>query len=135
MKRALRMRRGTALAVLLAALAVHPALGTTPKPEPPREAARSVQSVGVQATAPSVPQAIATPRPPERNSTQAVRGDAVQIEGKLYSPQAVYLLNRTAPHFGRDAVVPHTLVIGATTDLAPYRVRAGAVDAARPAGR
>jgi hypothetical protein len=58
--------------------------------------------------------------------SQAIRGEDVLIEGKLYSPQALFIVSRTAETFGRDAVVPYTLHIGPTTRLAPYRVQTSA---------
>jgi hypothetical protein len=52
-----------------------------------------------------------------------IRGDDVLIEGKLYSPQALFIVSRTAETFGRDAIVPHTLGLAPSTALAPYRLR------------
>jgi hypothetical protein len=103
--------------------------------------------------APAAPVAVAAspPKPPPlgaglpvaapaavtpHSGTQSIRVDAVNIEGKLYSPQALFIVSRTAPYFGRDAVVPYTLTIAPSADLAPYRVREQAVRAAVPsAGR
>jgi len=76
------------------------------------------------APAPAPPKASAPPGPaatPARASV--IRGDAVLIEGKLYSPQALFIVSRTAETFGRDAIVPHTLDLAPSTALAPYRLR------------
>jgi hypothetical protein len=64
--------------------------------------------------APATPWRAATPPP-----RQTVAGDAVRIEGKLYSPQALFILSRPEERFGRDAVVPHWLQF----DAAPASLR------------
>jgi len=47
----------------------------------------------------------------------------VLIEGKLYSPQALFILSRTVEAFDRDAVLPHYLGRTSTVRLLPYRLR------------
>jgi hypothetical protein len=47
----------------------------------------------------------------------------VLIEGKLYSPQALFILSRTVEEFDRDAVLPHYLGQTSTVRLLPYRLR------------
>ncbi|UCE02306.1 MAG: hypothetical protein JSW67_13810 [Candidatus Latescibacterota bacterium] len=56
-------------------------------------------------------------------TTQRLTLDEVQIEGKLYSPQALFVVSRAHEEFGRDAVVPHYLQLGPSTRLLPYRLR------------
>lgn len=41
--------------------------------------------------------------------SQAVKAEDVLIQGKLYSPSALFILTRPVETFGRDAVVPHYL--------------------------
>ncbi len=58
----------------------------------------------------------------------------VLIEGKLYSPQALFILSRTVEDFDRHAVLPHYLGRASTTRFLPYRLR-GDVFAAALAGQ
>jgi hypothetical protein len=62
--------------------------------------------------------------------TQRLTLDEVQIEGKLYSPQALFVVSRAHEEFGRDAVIPHYLQLGPTTRLLPYRLRDGLLERA-----
>lgn len=77
-----------------------------------------------------------TPTPlaadPSSNATrsQDLRVQDVLIEGKLYSPQALFILSRPAEQFGSAAVLPHYLGRSSTTLLLPYRVRADVFAAA-----
>jgi hypothetical protein len=61
---------------------------------------------------------------------QRVAGDAVRIEGKLYSPQALFILTRSAESFGRDAIVPHYLQLERGAPTLEYRLRADVLQAA-----
>ena len=63
------------------------------------------------------PSAIAT------EETQRLSVGEVEIEGKLYSPQALFVVSRAQESFGRDAVIPHYLQLGSTSRLLPYRLR------------
>lgn len=54
----------------------------------------------------------------------------VLIEGKLYSPQALFILSRTVEEFDRDAVLPHYLGRTSTVRLLPYRLRGDVFSAA-----
>jgi hypothetical protein len=54
----------------------------------------------------------------------AIRGDNVLIEGKLYSPQALFIVTRRAESFGRDAIVPKYLEVRPDATFLPYRLRA-----------
>ena len=56
-------------------------------------------------------------------SAQDLRVTDVLIEGKLYSPQALFILSRPGEQFGSEAVLPHYLGRTSTTLLLPYRVR------------
>jgi hypothetical protein len=134
-----RQRRLLLLATLGVAVlgfAVGRALGAAPA----AGAATSAATTVTASPPPRVPAAIglpaATPKPrPATHAAQDIRADAVQIEGKLYSPQALYIVQRVTERFGRDAVVPHTLAIEPGTALAPYRVREAALRATVPAAR
>jgi len=59
-----------------------------------------------------------------------VRGDKVLIEGKLYSPQALFIVTRRSETFGRDAIVPQYLDLQPQAAFLPYRLRADRADAA-----
>ena len=107
--------------VLRTALLVPAALATEPQPSMPR-----------QAPAPQV--APGSPAP----QVQRITGEEVEIEGKLYSPQTLFIVARPRETFGRDAVVPHYLQLVPSPQLLPYQLRivpAVAVDttAAQPA--
>lgn len=99
-------------------------------------AAAPAAPVGVtQVTSAPAPTAAAHPA-----GTQAIRVDAVNIEGKLYSPQALFIVSRPAERFERDAVVPHYLQLAPATAALPYRLRPELLRAAtgsevRPARR
>ena len=62
---------------------------------------------------------------------QDMRVDDVRIEGKLYSPQALFILSRPEERFGRDVVRPHHLQLQATARLLPYRLRPEILEAQR----
>ena len=71
--------------------------------------------------------AAAPPRPPAPRPAPALQSfiaDDVLIEGKLYSPQALYIVSRSREDFDRAAIVPHYLVFEPTAGFVPYRVRA-----------
>jgi hypothetical protein len=74
------------------------------------------------AKAASAPPAASAPRTPALS--QSVRGDNVLIEGKLYSPQALFIVTRRTEHFGRDAIVPTYLDVRPDAAFLPYRLRA-----------
>jgi hypothetical protein len=94
---------------------------TTPGPTP---APKPSGAVGV----PGAPGTLgAAAKPP---GAQAIRVDAVHIEGKLYSPQALFIVTRPAESFGRDAIVPAYLTIGADAAALPYRLREPVLEAA-----
>jgi hypothetical protein len=61
---------------------------------------------------------------------QRVAGDAVRIEGKLYSPDALFILTRSGESFGRDAIVPHYLQLERDKPSLEYRLRADVLEAA-----
>ena len=112
-----------ALALALATCAPAPAGAT----EAPANAATRRPAPAAPEVAPSGQTASAAPRAaapaaaaPARS--QAIRGDDVHIEGKLDSPQALFIVSRTTETFGRDAVVPHTLRIVPGTAFLPYRL-------------
>ncbi len=48
--------------------------------------------------------------------------DEVRIEGKLYSPQALFIVTRSTERFSRDAIVPHILHHDANARLFPFRL-------------
>lgn len=64
---------------------------------------------------------------------QALRVGEVLIEGKLYSPQALFILSRPEERFERDVVVPHVLQMQRATTLLPYRLRPEVLAAQRAA--
>jgi hypothetical protein len=61
---------------------------------------------------------------PSATASAAVRGDNVLIEGKLYSPQALFIVTRRQEAFGRDAIVPQYLDVRPDAAFLPYRLRA-----------
>jgi hypothetical protein len=73
-------------------------------------------------TPPAAPPKPTAPRPAA--ALQSVVADDVLIEGKLYSPQALYIVSRNLERFDRAAIVPHYLVFEPTAGFLPYRVRA-----------
>jgi hypothetical protein len=91
------------------ALAAHAA----PTPETPA-ATRTAAPATIAGEAPRTPW-----RAPVSEPRQSVAGEAVRIEGKLYSPQALFILSRPEERWGRDAVVPHWLRF----DTAPASLR------------
>jgi hypothetical protein len=77
---------------------------------------------------------------PPAKQDQSIRGDAVHIEGKLYSPQALFIVSRPAERFGRDAIVPRYLQMTPASAALPYRLRGellapSAASESRPAAR
>jgi hypothetical protein len=99
-----------------------------PAVEAPEVTMPAVTAPGGAAAGVAAPKAatrrIASPTgTPAASHPQAVRGDQVRIEGKLYSPQALFIVSRPVEQFARDSVVPHTLVLAPTTAFLPYRVR------------
>lgn len=56
-------------------------------------------------------------------ATQSLSVEDVLIEGKLYSPQALFIVSRANENFGRDSVLPHYLQLGPSTRPLPYRLR------------
>lgn len=54
---------------------------------------------------------------------QELRVEDVHIEGRLYSPQAVFIVSRPAEAWGRDAVLPHHLGAASTWMFLPYRLQ------------
>ena len=59
------------------------------------------------------------PTPP---TTQSLRVEDVRIEGKLYSPQALFIVSRPEERFRRD-VLSHYLNLEASDRVLPYRLR------------
>ncbi len=110
-------RRAQWCAVLACALGVTPALAGTAAPAAPATAAAG---------------AVPPPAPGHGNVTQSVRGDHVRIEGKLYSPQALFVVSRRTEAFGRDAVVPNYLTVQPDAAFLPYRLRAAATTTTAP---
>ncbi|HZM17098.1 MAG TPA: hypothetical protein VFE28_13935 [Candidatus Krumholzibacteria bacterium] len=55
-------------------------------------------------------------------ATQSLRAEDVRIEGKLYSPQALFIVSRPEERFGRD-VLSHYLNLDASGRVLPYRLR------------
>lgn len=58
----------------------------------------------------------------EPTTPQDLRVEDVLIEGKLYSPQAVFILSRPPQVFGSDSVVPHYLGEASMRLFLPYRL-------------
>jgi hypothetical protein len=75
----------------------------------------------------AAPAAAVPPPAPAAKPLQSVRGDHVRIEGKLYSPQALFVMTRRDETFRRDAIVPHYLAAPSGTAFLPYALQAGAV--------
>ena len=95
--------------VLRTALLVPAALATEPQP--------SVPHVPSQAPAPERAPGTLPPQ------VQRITGEEVEIEGKLYSPQTLFIVARPRETFGRDAVVPHYLQLVPSSQLLPYQLR------------
>jgi hypothetical protein len=76
--------------------------------------------------APSVAMAAATAAPPSPPpapvKSQAVKAEDVLIQGKLYSPSALFILTRPAEDFDHDVVVPHYLAAGTVPALGTSRL-------------
>jgi len=99
---------------LRAALLVPAALATEPVPAAPQ-----VQPAPPAQPAPQVQPPPVQPAP----QLQRITGEEVQIEGKLYSPQTLFIVARPRESFGRDAVVPHYLQLAPSPQLLPYQLR------------
>lgn len=63
------------------------------------------------------------PAPATAAASQRIAAQDVHIEGKLYSPQALFIVSRLAEDFGRDAVVPHYLHNDTPSQFLPYRLQ------------
>ncbi len=57
--------------------------------------------------------------------------EEVRIEGKLYSPQALFIVSRATESFGRDTVVPHVLRPDVQARLFPFRLNDAMLEAKR----
>jgi len=79
----------------------------------------SVQGVSTKATAP-VPAGKSGHE--VTAAAQHLRLGDVRIEGKVYSPQALFIVSRPADRFDH-AVVPRYLQLDASANLLPYRLR------------
>lgn len=73
------------------------------------------------------------PAPPAERRAQKLTLDEVRIEGKLYSPQALFIVTRTTERFARDSVVPHYLRRAPEARLLPVRLDDDALAAQRDA--
>jgi hypothetical protein len=82
------------------------------------------------AAAPAAAAAVAAAAPPPAHAPSAIRGDNVLIEGKLYSPQALFIVSRRSESFGRDAIVPQYLDVRPDAAFLPYRLRSDRMSAA-----
>ena len=101
----------------------------------PAGAARAAGNPVPPAVVPAAaPPAAPAPRPVAK-PLQSVRGDHVQIEGKLYSPQALFVMTRRDESFSRDAILPHYLAAPSDATFLPYRLRTEVVTAPVPAPR
>jgi hypothetical protein len=69
------------------------------------------------------PAPAAKPAAPRPVPAQSIVADDVLIEGKLYSPQALYIVSRNLEPFDRAAIVPAYLVIEPSPAFVPYCVR------------
>lgn len=61
------------------------------------------------------------PAPSSAAKHQKLIVEDVRIEGKLYSPQALFIVTRSDERFGRDTVVPHVLQHNPEARLFPFR--------------
>ena len=86
-----------------------------------KSAPLAILTLALAACAPHVVGAQTAPPPA---SKQMLALDAVRIEGKLYSPQALFIASRTPETFGRDAVVPHYLRLAPALRTLPYELPA-----------
>lgn len=71
------------------------------------------------------------PAPASSVKHQKLTLDEVRIEGKLYSPQALFIVTRATEPFGRDAVVPHFLQHEPNARLFPFRLNDATLAAKR----
>ena len=103
----------------------------------------AILTLGLTLCAPHGVGAQSKPAPARK---QMLALDAVRIEGKLYSPSALFIASRTPETFGRDAVVPHYLRLATELRTMPYELRpefvcsapdpvTTATPASRPSGR
>ena len=76
-------------------------------------------SLAVAAPSTAAPAVTATSKPAATGVvSQAVEAEDVLIQGKLYSPSALFILTRPEESFGRDAVMPHYLNAAPATQFA-----------------
>jgi hypothetical protein len=69
------------------------------------------------------PSALADEPAPRAVATQQkLSVEEVRIEGKLYSPQALFIVTRSTERFGRDAIVPHVLQHDPAARLFPFQL-------------
>lgn len=68
------------------------------------------------------------PAPPAAQS-QTIKAENVLIQGKLYSPSALFILTRPQESFGRDVVLPHYLNTTPATGLAASRLQPAVLQA------
>jgi hypothetical protein len=85
-----------------------------------RAARLAILTLGVALCA---PRAGAAQTAAQTANKQMLSLDAVRIEGKLYSPQALFIASRAPETFGRDAVVPHYLALAPALRTLPYELR------------
>lgn len=69
--------------------------------------------------------------PPAVVKPQKLILEEVRIEGKLYSPQALFIVSRAPESFGRDTVVPHVLRPDVQARLFPFRLNDAMLEAKR----
>lgn len=108
------------MAMLL--LVAAPASGAAPRPRavttPATRTAGTPATIVAGAPATAAPSTAALAAP-----SQVLRVGDVHIEGKLYSPQALFILSRPEEQFGHDVVVPQVLQLQRSATLLPYRLR------------
>jgi len=110
-------------------------VAATPSKSVVAPATKSVAATASKPGAATVSKPVGTtPSKPATPPVQSVRGDHVNIEGKLYSPQALFILTRREEAFDRQAIVPQYLERPKDSAFLPYRLRADVLDhSARPA--
>lgn len=108
-----------AIAITAAGVFAGAAVAASSAPAP----AAPATSSAAPATSPAAP--ATSPAAP----AAAVRGDNVFIEGKLYSPQALFIVSRRSEVFGRDAIVPQYLDVRPDPAFLPYRLRSERLNA------
>lgn len=69
------------------------------------------------------PASTAAPAPRHEVPRQKIAAEDVLIEGKLYSPQALFIVSRRPETFGRDAIVPQYLQSETSSEFMPYRLQ------------